>query len=226
MEENKISLVDEVVEKIFHKIATRELKEGDKLPSEPKLAEMMHVSRNTIRSALGKLNGMGSVETIHGSGSYIRQTARESGPTYQASEENLSEIIQLLVFRKSLEPGAAYLAAENYTPDDIREMYSALQDMVENRQDVQKYGAADTRFHLAVAKATKNEYFYQATRNILYPLNESFTEMPMIVGLELNVRDHKALFSAIEQRNAALAQHLMSRLIDCSLHVLLHKTSI
>ena len=225
MDDKKLSLVDEVIEEIFHKIESRELKEGDKLPSEPKLAKMLHVSRNTIRSALIRLNATGTIRTVHGSGSYVRRTALEDAPVFDAQQKDVQDILQLLVFRKSLEPDSAYLAAENWTPDDIAAIHAALQDMVDNRFNLQEYASADARFHLAIAKASGNEHYYHAVQSILSPLNTSFTEMPLIVGMELNVKDHQELYTAIEQRNASLAQHLMARLIDCTMHMLMYKTN-
>ncbi|GAA0333035.1 GntR family transcriptional regulator [Actinoallomurus spadix] len=44
---------------------------GSQLPGEAQLAEQFHASRNTIRSALGELDGRGLVEVVHGRGRII-----------------------------------------------------------------------------------------------------------------------------------------------------------
>lgn len=44
---------------------------GDRLPSEPALAEELGVSRVTVRAALAKLEGEGLVNRRHGSGTYV-----------------------------------------------------------------------------------------------------------------------------------------------------------
>ena len=225
MSETKTSLVDEVAGKIIHKIEAHELKAGDKLPSEQKLAEMMFVSRNTIRSALNSLSTMGIITTKHGSGSYICRTAMEEGKVQKIliDEEELRRMIQLLIFRKALEPGSAYLAAENRSPEQLEEIRAALQDMIDSLGNVKCYGAADTRFHIAIAKASGNEFFYQAMFNIQLLLDSAFTKMPSIVGMELNVKHHRELFFAIERGDAVSAQTRMFQLIDRSLNMLQHK---
>ena len=44
---------------------------GSLLPSESQLAEQFQTSRNTIRSALGELDGRGLVEVVHGKGRIV-----------------------------------------------------------------------------------------------------------------------------------------------------------
>lgn len=45
---------------------------GSQLPGEAQLAGQFQASRNTIRSALGELDGRGFVEVVHGKGRIVR----------------------------------------------------------------------------------------------------------------------------------------------------------
>ena len=74
---------------------------GTKLPSEPELADMMNVSRMTLRKALSLLQEEGMLQNIHGKGNYIRKrTAAELGtgmeimqhPFYGSSRRGADEV--------------------------------------------------------------------------------------------------------------------------------------
>lgn len=50
---------------------------GDKLPTELELAETYHVSRQTVRQALEKLEKEGFIFKVQGSGSYISEAVKQ-----------------------------------------------------------------------------------------------------------------------------------------------------
>ncbi len=56
---------------IKEKIATRELRPGEKLYSENELSRMFNLSRQTVRHAIGVLEEEGLVERVRGSGTYV-----------------------------------------------------------------------------------------------------------------------------------------------------------
>ena len=51
---------------------------GSQLPGESQLAEQFQASRNTIRSALGELDGRGLVEVVHGKGRIVLAPATDT----------------------------------------------------------------------------------------------------------------------------------------------------
>lgn len=56
---------------ILHYIAAQHMKEGDKLPTEQQLTEMLKVSRITIRRAVSALEENGIVRKVQGSGTFL-----------------------------------------------------------------------------------------------------------------------------------------------------------
>jgi GntR family transcriptional repressor for pyruvate dehydrogenase complex len=121
---------DQVVSHIKNLIERGNLRPGDRLPPERDLAVQIGVSRPTVRVGLHALAAMGVVRSRHGSGTYIP----EGSPTL--GSEPLSLLAALHGFtreemyeaRRLLEVGAAGVAAERATPDQL----ATLADEVSN----------------------------------------------------------------------------------------------
>ena len=56
---------------IQEQITDGQLDPGEKVPSENQLAERFHISRQTVRKAIGTLEEEGLVQRIRGSGTYV-----------------------------------------------------------------------------------------------------------------------------------------------------------
>ena len=62
----------EIVNELRLMIERKNLKPGDKLPSERELSERLNVGRSSVREALRALELLGLIETRRGEGTYIR----------------------------------------------------------------------------------------------------------------------------------------------------------
>lgn len=71
----KRSRVDKVRDELVRLIGQRNLKPGDRLPTEPQLAEICGVSRATVREALKQLEQAGLVHAIQGHGRFLTATS-------------------------------------------------------------------------------------------------------------------------------------------------------
>ena len=69
--------VYEEVAKQIERLILKKLKPGDKLPPERELAEMLGVSRSSVRDAIRSLELMGLVEPRQGAGTIVRETSAE-----------------------------------------------------------------------------------------------------------------------------------------------------
>lgn len=67
----KQSAVDIVINRIVDDVLTGRYKPGDKLPTEMQLAEMMSMSKNTVREAIKILVAYGAVEIRRPEGTFI-----------------------------------------------------------------------------------------------------------------------------------------------------------
>ncbi len=69
--------IDEVAEKLSERIVEGFYKPGERLPAAEDIAEEMHVSRQTVRSALERLEAENKVDIKPGSGTYICEPRRK-----------------------------------------------------------------------------------------------------------------------------------------------------
>src|ERR1700689_1294444 len=97
--------VYEEVARQIERLILKKLKPGDKLPSERELAEMLQVSRSSIRDAIRGLELMGLVEPRQGAGTIVREVSADSliNPFASALKRRQELVSELLDFRKMLE---------------------------------------------------------------------------------------------------------------------------
>src|ERR1700730_16517235 len=112
--------VYEEVAKQIESLILKKMKPGDKLPSERELAEMLQVSRSSIRDAIRGLELMGFVEPRQGAGTIVRElsAATLTNPFASVLKHKQQLVGELLDFRKMLEPPLAARAATHASPDE------------------------------------------------------------------------------------------------------------
>ncbi len=150
--------VYEEVARQIERLILKKLKPGDKLPSERELAEMLQVSRSSIRDAIRGLELMGMVEPRQGAGTIVREVSADAlvNPFANALKQKQVVVTELLDFRKMLEPPLAARAATHASPDEISEMEEILQRQEAKLLREETTIAEDAEFHYSVALASGN----------------------------------------------------------------------
>ena len=153
-------LSDDIVEQLEGMILEGTLKSGERLPAERALAEQFGVSRPSLREAIQKLAAKGLLVSRQGGGNYVAESLGStfSDPLLHLLENNPEAQRDLLEFRQTLEASCAYYAALRATEVDRERLtaaFEALQDCYTRSDEVSRAeeGAADARFHLAIAEA-------------------------------------------------------------------------
>ena len=169
---------EEAVEQIAEKIKMGELRVGDRLPSERALAEQMQISRPTLREAVRVLQDSGLIEVRRGSGGGMFVAADFVPPELvaQRRELRIGEVGQVLEARRLLEPRVAQLAAVHATEDDFAAMAQTIERQRElaasddflSHEDL--FLQLDLKFHLALARATRNATIVGLMRTMLSQL--------------------------------------------------------
>ena len=216
MNERKSSgLADRIYSDILNSIVEGEFKEGDRLLTEHALAERFATSRPTVREALARLRADGIIVTRRGSGTIV---GRRPDPDVRrfAPLETLSDIRRCYEFRIVTESGAAEFAAIKADEDALRAVQDAwdrLERIVETQQGI---GAKDDfAFHLAVARASKNQFFITALAFIEEQVEVSMNlsrNLSLVKTLErqrLVQREHLEVLEAIRARDPAQAGKAM-----------------
>lgn len=155
-----VSMADALFARMEANILTGDLLPGMQLPTQKVIAESEGVSRTVVREAVARLEAQGLVVARQGSGVYVAEDARYRA--FQVTRRELSElpdVIRLLETRLAIEAEMAAFAAARRTTEDIGAMRAALRRMAEVSDDQAAAAAADVQFHLAIARATRNDYF-------------------------------------------------------------------
>lgn len=220
-------LSDDIVSQLEAMILEGTLKAGERLPAERQLAEQFGVSRPSLREAIQKLVARGLLVSRQGGGNYVAAQLGStfSDPLLQLLEDNPDAQRDLLEFRHTLEGSCAYYAAQRATPVDhqrLRAAYDALQTCYADGSKATRAeeGAADARFHLAIAEASHNAVLLHTIRGLFDLLKHNV--VTNIGGMYLQrgetrerLREqHRALFEAIIEGRADEARERASLHID------------
>jgi len=138
---------------------------GERLPTERILAERLKVSRNTVREALTRWEGLGLLERRQGSGTYLKAVVSPDMlhmPLTFASGNDFASLMHTLEIRRSLESEAAALCALRASDADIAAIARQLERMEET---FHASGGGnpdeDWEFHQAIYRASGNPLFEQ-----------------------------------------------------------------
>src|SRR5918999_5090724 len=154
----RVKLYEEVAARIRELIAEGELRPGQALPSERKLAEQFKVGRAVIREAIRRLEVSGLVESRHGGGNYVREITVEHLVAPIATVLNdmghLRE--ELMDARLFFEPQIAREAAICATPEDLRQLEDVIRRQEDRTTEGQATAEEDAEFHSLLARTTHN----------------------------------------------------------------------
>ncbi len=148
-------VADRVAQELLRLIAAGDLAPGERLPGERQLAEMMSVSRVSIRAALQQLKTQGFVTAVQGGGTRVIAAANEResalAELVRVNHDNLHDLAE---FRSSIEVWAGRRAAERGTPEQIADMVRICDLMRDPGRPARYKAEDDLNFHMSVAKAS------------------------------------------------------------------------
>jgi len=210
-------LAEALVERFAQRIREGTLKRGDKLPTEAQIMATESVSRAVVREAMSRMQAAGLVETQHGVGTFVLDMpAPEGFNVGPATIALLSDVLDLLDFRISLEVQAAGMAAERATPQALAELEQALQELLQGPEKSGSTINADFQFHLKIAKAAANPYLIDIMKHLgtkLIPrtrMNSAYTgqsnRSTYLAGINA---EHQQIYDAIASRQVDAARAAM-----------------
>jgi GntR family transcriptional repressor for pyruvate dehydrogenase complex len=214
--------VYEEVAKQIERLIVKKLKPGDKLPSERDLADMLQVSRSSIRDAIRSLELVGLVEPRQGAGTIVRELATE--PFANALERKQKLVTELLDFRKMLEPPLAARAATHASAEEMSEMEEILQRQEEKQGRGEVTIVEDAEFHYSVALASGNSVVLKVIDILMDLLRDTRERSLQLRGRpQKSLAGHKKILMAIKRRDAEAAKSAMRRHIEDVEEIVLNK---
>jgi len=160
---NSVSVVQQVIDNLTEAMLNRQLRPGDKIPTEAELAESMGVGRNSIREAVKILVYLGVLEIRRAEGTFVCDGFSESmiDPMIygiildkEDSYENLMEL------REMMEVGVMQLAMKKVTQKELDILKNKLENMHEEIRkgpdNVENAFWADNEFHDAISDMGQN----------------------------------------------------------------------
>src|SRR3954471_16245408 len=152
----RAGLIEQVIEQLREQILAGTWPIGSRIPTESELAGLTGTSRNTVREAVQSLVHSGLLERRQGWGPYVLAASELAGAV--SRRVATAQHVDVLEVRRTLEVGAARLAALRRTPEDITTLTGLLAARVTAREDgdVDAVVAVDVQLHRAIAQAAHN----------------------------------------------------------------------
>ncbi|HEX7103943.1 MAG TPA: FadR/GntR family transcriptional regulator [Nitrolancea sp.] len=205
----------QVVTEICRLIRHRVYKAGDRLPPERELADLLQVSRPTLREALRVLEMTGIVESRHGGGTFIQDMVSVGvvsplALVLQATDDIVGDLWETRII---FEPAIAARAALRATPESIDELDALVNDLDESIQNNDPDDITvrnDRLFHMTVARASRN----QVALRVLMLINELLADdrRHFVTSRERRLsalESHRLVLQSIRERNPAEARSAM-----------------
>ena len=205
------SVVQQVINALTDAMINRELRPGDKIPTEAEMAENMGVGRNSIREAIKILVYLGVLEIRRAEGTFVCEGFSESmiDPMIygiildkEDSYENLMEL------REMIEVGVLQLAMAKVQEEELKSLKEKLGHMktaIEaGSENVENAFWADNEFHDAICNIGKNPLvnkINQVVRVLTYSMRFTAVETMIKTGRGQELYEaHQKIYEMIENK--------------------------
>ena len=200
------SLPDRIYARVVEAILRGDFAPHNKLPTEEALSAQFGVSRPTVREALARLRSDGIIDSRRGAGSTV---IRAPGTPVVAATpvKSLADIERYYAFRSCVEMGAAAGAAEFRDADDLEALQQAFEALNTAMEGGESGADEDVRFHLAIARASQNPFFFTTIDTTVAPIRQfielarNATDKKSLARVRTTQAEHQAIVDAIVRRS-------------------------
>lgn len=209
----RAGLIDQVIDALREEIASGRWPVGSRIPTEPELSERTGTGRNTVREAVQALVHAGLLERRQGSGTYVvADSELRVAVGRRMADARQRDVLEV---RRTLEVGAARLAAGRRTRRDAERLRQLLSERSEARRsgDLDALADADVRLHRAIAVASRNPVLTELYDHLLDAVAEN-VRANVAGPLRDGDDDHADLVAAIVDGDPERAGNEAARFID------------
>lgn len=192
------TLQSQVYEFLLQKILNGHFLPGQRLIEE-KLVEETGVSRSPIREAIRRLEKDGLV-TVNPQGGVS---------VYKITPSDFQYLYEC---RLSIEPTAARYAAERIQVDHLVQLEKVIEEMEKASQlnDLVKIRELNALFHSLIMEASENPFLIKMMKQLKVLINVYRNVLLQIsMRWEAGVKEHRAIWEAIRNRNGPAAEQWM-----------------
>lgn len=201
----RAGLIEQVIDQLREQIMQGTWAIGGRIPTEAELAQLTGTSRNTVREAVQSLVHSGLLERRQGSGTYVLAASELAGAV--GRRVATAHHVHVLEVRRTLEAGAARLAALHRSPEDVDKLRGLIveRNAAARRGDVDAQVAADVALHRAIGTAAHNPVLTELYENVVDSLSENVRSNVEVHG-GADENEHVALVDAIEAQDPQRAE--------------------
>lgn len=203
---------------IKKKLLHRELRPGDRIPTEDELCQKLDVSRTSVREALKSLSAINLITIRRGDGTYIsnpEDITFSEAFLFKMLLSN-SSMEELLTFREHMEMAVMQTAMINISPEQVEALHDNLirfdQCILEHPEDSAELHRLDVEFHALLAQATGNkliEEIYKVAIDLFSPTILQNYADGQTLGLDAvsTQQSHRLLYEGLVSKNVNLCTY-------------------
>lgn len=206
---------EKVIRYVQEQIVMGNIRQGQRLPPERELAELLQVGRNSVREALRTLSLMGFISSTQGSGNYVSCNFEKSMTESMHMLFLLNQIDYLEVseLRQAIETQAALLAVQRIRPEALERLRQIVAEL-RTGTDETRNSALDKELHYIIASASGNRLILQVLQALSGTIDRFISSMRGKILLQPDSRDelqraHEALVDALCAHDGARAAQAM-----------------
>lgn len=215
-----------IIDQITELIKDRNLKPGDKLPSERELAQALSVSRASVRQAISAIAAKGMITVKQGDGTYVAEPS-ESNPSMQdliinSLGDNLASQqinpVEIAEARRFLESEVARLCAIHAGEDICNKLQEILDETIpkiETSTDSNFFYTQNVKLHQLIAVGSQNKVYEIFTSSFIQLMNGNLWcwgkdhATNKMYHRKVNWQEHIELVDAIKNHDSERARDIM-----------------
>jgi len=210
---------DRVFDHIKERIIDKTWQPGDKITPELHLVEELGVSRMSVREAIEKLVAMNILTKKRGGGTFVNEIKPsdymdELLPLLMIGKIDYSQVLE---FRSAIDVLATRLFIERADDTLLGDLKKCYREMVENKDDRDKFFELDMEFHKIICKGAENPILYKVIEMIFSIMKAEAGDEYHKLTPDERIAEHGKILTAIKDRDIELAQLYMKRHLERTL---------
>ena len=178
---------------------------GERLPAERTLATELHVSRNTLRGALRRLETRGMVEARQGSGYYLQSTCLMTSANVGPAEESCERLMARFEAAYLFLPGVVALAATSISDAQMTQLEECTVNLSKSvfAKNIRQFKESARIFFQIIGAGTHNQIIEEMVSSFCVSSTMMF---PGFVSFEDTQQqklfaDYVLIFNALKKRD-------------------------